>query len=201
MPTNSYQLFWPVSSSGPHCLHGGGCEARSASSKHPPHPNHCPPQHLPPPHPRHHTHTHCFLPSPALAGTAGPITHTGANIAESDLHSATVQPVSFTFIMFPRPWMLAPLPLSLSFVRGPGPLPGNRHSASSCPPGLSGPRGQTIIQAEPSACGRERAQRNLHPPPPPQGSVLSLGAYQVFPTSACPPPLTALPLTGLPVRL
>lgn len=74
------------------------------------------PNHRPPPH------THCFLPSPALAGTARLVTHTGAIIAEGDLHSVTIQPVSCTFITFPRPWMLAPLPLSLSFIRGPGPL-------------------------------------------------------------------------------
>ena len=44
--------------SGPHCLHGGGCEARSAaSSKHPPHPNHCPPNTRP------HPATHTLLPS------------------------------------------------------------------------------------------------------------------------------------------
>ena len=139
------------------------------------------------------THTHCFLPSPALAGTAGPVTHTGAIIAEGDLHSVTIQLVSLTFITFPRPWMLAPLPLSLSFIRGPGPLPDNGHSASSCLPELSGPRGQTVSSRQSPQHVGERAQRKLHPSP--QGSVFSLGSYQVFPTSACPPPLTVLPLT------
>ena len=119
-----------------------------------------------------HTHTHCFLPSPALAGTARLVTHTGAIIAEGDLHSVTIQPVSCTFITFPRPWMLAPLPLSLSFIRGPGPLLDNGHSASSCLPELSGPRGQTVSSRQsPQHVGEREPRGTFTPQPRAQSSL------------------------------